>query len=119
MSWFGFGGADKSNESAPAPSGDPYANNSSQWSEPSPSYDSPSSYSAPSGRSLQEEIQLEAQKVEIQGLILQLTTTAFDKCVAKPGSSLSHSEKSCIEATTGKYIEAKGMLMQKLTGAGP
>mmetsp|Transcript_102586 Transcript_102586/g.221382 ORF Transcript_102586/g.221382 Transcript_102586/m.221382 type:complete len:122 (-) Transcript_102586:112-477(-) len=119
MSWFGFGGGNKSSEPAPSSGGDPYASNS-QWSEPSPSnggFDSQSSYSSvQSGRSLQEEIQLEAQKVEIQGLILQLTNTAFDKCVSKPGSSLSHSEKSCIEATTGKYIEAKGLLMQKLTG---
>lgn len=113
MSWFGFGGS-KSSEPSPASSGDQY---NAQWNEPSSgNFDSHNNYSAPSGRSLQEEIQLEAQKVEIQGLILQLTNTAFDKCVSKPGSSLSHSEKSCIEATTGKYIESKGLLMQKLTG---
>lgn len=116
MSWFGLGG-NKTSEPAPS-SVDPYASSSpSQWNDPNSSYDSPSSFSSgSSSRSLQEEIQLEAQKVEIQGLILQLTNTAFDKCVSKPGSSLSYSEKSCIEATTGKYFEAKSLLMQKLTG---
>lgn len=118
MSWFGFGGGDKKDSASAGSVSDPYGGSSSQWNEPSTTFGSPSSsYSAASsGKSFQEEIQLEAQKIEIQGMILQLTATAFDKCVTKPGSSLSSSETSCIEATVGKHIEARALLMQKMVG---
>jgi import inner membrane translocase subunit TIM13 len=113
MSWFG-GGGDTSSSSSSSSSYDS-GSSSSQWSEPS---SGAGNYSAgqTSQQSFQEQIQLEAQKIEIQGLILQLTATAFDKCVTKPSSSLSNSESSCIEATIGKNIEARTLLMQKMTG---
>ena len=116
MSWFGFGGKKDSEPSQPVSAGNydhnPY--DSSSYAEPSAS----AFPSSNSGRSLQEEIQLEAQKIEIQQMILQLTQMAFDKCVNKPSSSLSGSERSCIEGSIGKYIDTKMLISQKLTGGG-
>ena len=121
MSWFGFGGGsggDNNSSTPSASSGDPYDTGRAQWNDTtSSSYSAPSSYTPSAGNSFQEQIQLEAQKIEIQGLILQLTASAFDKCVSKPGSSLTHSESSCIEATVGKNIEARGLLLGKMTGS--
>jgi import inner membrane translocase subunit TIM13 len=117
MSWFGFGGGSDKKDAAPvldrgaADSSFHYeAPHSSSFSEPT------SSFGHSSGRSLQEEIQMEAQKIEIQQMLLQLTQMAFDKCVTKPGSSLSYSESSCIEASVGKYIDTKMFLANKLSG---
>jgi import inner membrane translocase subunit TIM13 len=113
MSWFGFGG---SKSSDPAPSTSDYSS-SSFSSDNHSSFSEPSfSSSASSGHSLQDQIQMEAQKVEVQQMIVQLTVLAFDKCVTKPGSSLSYSEKSCIEASVGKYIDAKVLISNKLMG---
>ena len=94
-------------------SGSSYSNSESSYSDSSSMY---SAGSVGGGRSLQEEIQMEAQKIEVQQMILQLTQMAFDKCVTKPGSSLSGSEKSCIEGSIGKYIDSKMLISNKLSG---
>jgi len=38
----------------------------------------------------------------------------FDKCVTKPGSSLSGSESSCISRCVDRYIEATGIVSRAL-----
>uniref|UniRef100_M1AVU7 Mitochondrial import inner membrane translocase subunit n=2 Tax=Solanum TaxID=4107 RepID=M1AVU7_SOLTU len=38
----------------------------------------------------------------------------FDKCITKPGSSLSGSEGSCISRCVDRYIEATGIISKAL-----
>lgn len=51
-------------------------------------------------------------------LTLQLSQTVrdkcFDKCITKPGSSLSGSEGSCISRCVDRYIEATGIISKAL-----
>jgi import inner membrane translocase subunit TIM13 len=116
--WPFSSGSSKEPETA-SPSTSTFDSGSYSNSDSHSMYNDSSSYSAGSiggGRSLQEEIQMEAQKIEVQQMILQLTQMAFDKCVSKPGSSLSGSEKSCIEGSIGKYIDSKMFITNKLSG---
>uniref|UniRef100_A0A0V0H269 Mitochondrial import inner membrane translocase subunit n=1 Tax=Solanum chacoense TaxID=4108 RepID=A0A0V0H269_SOLCH len=50
--------------------------------------------------------------------LLQLSQTVrdkcFDKCITKPGSSLSGSEGSCISRCVDRYIEATGIISKAL-----
>ncbi|CAK9170721.1 unnamed protein product [Ilex paraguariensis] len=41
----------------------------------------------------------------------------FDKCITKPGSSLSGSESSCISRCVDRYIEATGIISKALFSA--
>lgn len=41
----------------------------------------------------------------------------FDKCITKPGSSLSGSESSCISRCVDRYIEATGIISKALFNA--
>ncbi|GAV75120.1 zf-Tim10_DDP domain-containing protein [Cephalotus follicularis] len=41
----------------------------------------------------------------------------FDKCITKPGSSLSGSESSCISRCVDRYIEATGIVSRALFSA--
>lgn len=38
----------------------------------------------------------------------------FEKCITKPGSSLSGSEQSCISRCVERYIEATGIVSKAL-----
>ncbi|KAK2981960.1 hypothetical protein RJ640_019180 [Escallonia rubra] len=38
----------------------------------------------------------------------------FDKCITKPGSSLSGSESSCVSRCVDRYIEATGIISRAL-----
>nr|GME01840.1 mitochondrial import inner membrane translocase subunit Tim13-like [Ipomoea batatas] len=38
----------------------------------------------------------------------------FDKCITKPGSSLSGGESSCISRCVDRYIEATGIISKAL-----
>lgn len=41
----------------------------------------------------------------------------FEKCITKPGSSLSGSESSCISRCVDRYIEATGIIGRSLFNA--
>ncbi|KAG7017060.1 Mitochondrial import inner membrane translocase subunit TIM13, partial [Cucurbita argyrosperma subsp. argyrosperma] len=43
-----------------------------------------------------------------------LRVKCFDKCITKPGSSLSGSESSCISRCMERYIEATGIVSRAL-----
>lgn len=49
------------------------------------------------GSQLEELVMAEQQKALVQSVIARLAELAFDNCVAKPSSSLSGSEQSCIQ----------------------
>ena len=57
-----------------------------------------------------------AQAAVNQAVVYKMVEIAFDKCVQKPGSSLSSSERSCIRAQTGKFIDASNFIAQGLQG---
>jgi hypothetical protein len=69
------------------------------------------------GSSFEQEVMLEQQKVMIQAVMMKLTEASFDTCVTKPSSSLSSTEKSCISATVGKYLDASEIIVGRLQGA--
>jgi hypothetical protein len=76
--------------------------------------------SAPSGASaaLQETQQIAMaiqQQTLINTTINNLTVKAFEKCVTgKPGSDLSRSEESCVQATTLKWLDTNTFLLKRL-----
>ena len=41
----------------------------------------------------------------------------FEKCITKPGSSLSGGESSCISRCVERYIEATGIISKSLFSA--
>ncbi|KAK7836495.1 mitochondrial import inner membrane translocase subunit tim13, partial [Quercus suber] len=48
------------------------------------------------------------------GLSQTISTKCFDKCITKPGSSMSGSESSCISRCVDRYIEATGIITSTL-----
>ncbi|XP_047975959.1 mitochondrial import inner membrane translocase subunit TIM13-like isoform X1 [Salvia hispanica] len=56
-------------------------------------------------------------KVLLDGLSRLVQTVrgkCFDKCITKPGSSLSGSESSCISRCIDRYMEATGIIGKAL-----
>ena len=54
----------------------------------------------------EQDLMMEQQKAMVQAVMARLTEMSFEQCVSKPSSSLSGSEKSCIQAVTNKYLDA-------------
>ncbi len=125
MSWFGFGGSNKSSDTSSSSSSDFNTvdfNHSDSFSSSNDSSYAPSMYSAPSSgssnnalASLQSGIAAEQERLMIQALIIKLTDMSFEKCIEKPSSSLSGSEQSCIKATVGKYFDASEYVIHKVS----
>jgi hypothetical protein len=69
-----------------------------------------SSGSAPQPRisagGFEQDLAMEQQKAMVQAVMGRLTEMSFEACVSKPSTSLSSSEKSCIQAVTSKYLDA-------------
>ena len=68
------------------------------------------------GSNFENELRLEQQKIMIQQVMFKLTELSFEKCVTKPSSSLSSSEKACIEAVATKYIDASEFVVGQFSG---
>lgn len=51
--------------------------------------------------------------------IQTLRAKCFDKCITKPGSSLSGSESSCISRCMDRYVEATGIISRALFSGPP
>jgi len=68
------------------------------------------------GSNFENELRLEQQKIMIQQVMFKLTELSFEKCVTKPSSSLSSSEKACIEAVANKYIDASEFVVGQFSG---
>jgi hypothetical protein len=52
----------------------------------------------------------------VQAIMFKLTELSFERCVPKPSTSLSGSERACIRATTLKYLETTQLV---ISGMGP
>ena len=115
MGWFGLGGGGEEDKSS----------STSSAFDPGSSFDnsgsidmSGSASSAPmggdraamgaarGGGGFEQDLMMEQQKAMVQAVMARLTEMSFDQCVSKPSSSLSSSEKSCIQAVTNKYLDA-------------
>ena len=59
----------------------------------------------------------EQQRALVQAIMFKLTDLSFDMCVPKPSSSLSSSEKSCINAVATKYLESSQFVVSAMSAA--
>ena len=73
--------------------------------------------SAPAGGGIQEMQQVAMaiqQQAILQSTINALTLKAFETCVTgKPGSDLSRSEESCVEASTFKWLDTNTFIAKR------
>lgn len=63
----------------------------------------------------QRALQVEQQKALIQAVMFKLTDLSFENCIQNPGTALSSSERTCIAAVTGKYLEASEEIAAKIS----
>ena len=116
MSWFGSSGNKSSNDSGSL-GGSSY---SSYDSAPPSSFDySPAPSASSSSRNdtsaLEAELQKAQETVLVRTMLLKITDMAFEVCVPKPSSSLSSSEKSCVNNAVEKYLINTQFVMEKIT----
>jgi hypothetical protein len=101
MGWFGSGGEDKSESSSS--NYDPgYGDSNADMGAPRAA---PQQRMASAG-GFEQDLAMEQQKAMVQAVMGRLTEMSFEACISKPSSSLSSSEKSCIQAVTAKYLDA-------------
>ncbi|OQS04974.1 Mitochondrial Protein Translocase (MPT) Family [Thraustotheca clavata] len=107
MSWFGLG---KSSAPAEEPVSS-FSESSSFMTE----HEAPVANFAPSGSSVNDIIMEEQRKVLVQQAIANMTAIAWDKCsAAKPDSSLSNAEVTCIHNVVASYLDASQFVIRKL-----
>lgn len=63
----------------------------------------------------QELLQLQ-QGALTQAIILKLADMSFEKCIERPSSSFSSSERACIYSSARKFIDASELVVNKLQG---
>ncbi|KAL6501537.1 protein translocase subunit [Orobanche gracilis] len=80
------------------------------------SFSSPSSGSSPniSAEDMMDQLKAQLAQVYAEEFLETVRGKCFDKCITKPGSSLSGSEASCISRCVDRYIEATGMIARVL-----
>ncbi|TVU28022.1 hypothetical protein EJB05_19529, partial [Eragrostis curvula] len=78
------------------------------------SFSSPSSSGNPNPEVIMEQIKTQLAQAYAQELLETVGSKCFEKCVTKPGSSLSGSESSCISRCVDRYIEATGIVSRAL-----
>ena len=54
------------------------------------------------------------QQAIIQDTISNLADKAFEKCITKPGDSLSGREAACVEAVSLKFLDTNQFLVQRM-----
>eukprot|EP00241_Pyramimonas_parkeae_P009115 CAMPEP_0114250006 /NCGR_PEP_ID=MMETSP0058-20121206/14464_1 /TAXON_ID=36894 /ORGANISM="Pyramimonas parkeae, CCMP726" /LENGTH=83 /DNA_ID=CAMNT_0001363627 /DNA_START=48 /DNA_END=299 /DNA_ORIENTATION=+ len=57
-------------------------------------------------RMIMQQVQAEAENAYIQELFTSVREKCIDKCISRPGSSLSSSEQTCLARCCDRYIEA-------------
>ena len=102
MGWFGSSGEDKSNSNSDSTSFDPGANGG--YADMGSSAPAPQQRMSAGG--FEQDLAMEQQKAMVQAVMGRLTEMSFEACVSKPSTSLSSSEKSCIQAVTSKFLDA-------------
>ncbi|KAH8909873.1 hypothetical protein BR93DRAFT_965944 [Coniochaeta sp. PMI_546] len=63
-------------------------------------------------QALIKQILLESNTANARQLIEKMNENCFEKCVPKPGSSISSSEQTCITQCTEKYMAAWNQVHQ-------
>lgn len=64
-------------------------------------------FSNQSQAALQEALVAEQQRLEVQRMVMKMADLCFDRCVNKPGQSLSKSESTCISNCAERYLDSK------------
>lgn len=67
-------------------------------------------------QAIMQQIQQEAAMSNARQLVSSINSNCFDKCVPKPGASLSSSEDSCMSACMEKYMAAWNTAAKTYTG---
>mmetsp|Transcript_23086 Transcript_23086/g.78637 ORF Transcript_23086/g.78637 Transcript_23086/m.78637 type:complete len:117 (-) Transcript_23086:72-422(-) len=100
MSWFGR----KKRDEPPPPSG-------GMLSDGSEAFQAQSAYAAQSTGSRETDAVIGQMRAELQAqytqeLIATIKEKCFALCITKPGSSLSSSERTCLNNCTDRYVDA-------------
>eukprot|EP00924_Labyrinthula_sp_SR-Ha-C_P001480 snap_masked-scaffold_55-processed-gene-1.28-mRNA-1 protein AED:0.18 eAED:0.23 QI:0/-1/0/1/-1/1/1/0/129 len=67
-----------------------------------------------SGYSLQQQLLVEQQNIEVQRVVTKMADVCFRKCVGKPSEKLSGKEQSCISNCARRYIDCQKYTMGRL-----
>ncbi|ESQ27627.1 hypothetical protein EUTSA_v10019387mg [Eutrema salsugineum] len=67
-----------------------------------------------SPEAVMEQMQTQLAQAYAEEFIETLRVKCFDKCITKPGSSLSGGESSCISRCVDRYMEATGIISRAL-----
>lgn len=117
MSWFGFGGGDSKkpdqDRAAEVPVRIDDFDDTSFASGPSSSPSLGHDLGGGSGN-FQEQLAVAQQQMIFQQVMIKLTDLSFERCVTKPGTSLSYSEQTCIQATVGKFVDCSQLILQRV-----
>ncbi|KAK1438524.1 hypothetical protein QVD17_04333 [Tagetes erecta] len=84
------------------------------------SFSSPSSSSPSSQMSTEDfmdQLKVQLAQAYAEEFLETVRGKCFDKCITKPGSSLSGGESSCISRCVDRYIEATGIISRSLFSA--
>ncbi|XP_022892986.1 mitochondrial import inner membrane translocase subunit Tim13-like isoform X2 [Olea europaea var. sylvestris] len=83
------------------------------------SFSSPSAGSLPkfSTEDLMGKLKVQLAQAYAEEFLETVRGKCFEKCITKPGSSLSGSESSCISRCVDRYIEATGIIGRALFNA--
>ncbi|KAJ4711767.1 Mitochondrial import inner membrane translocase subunit Tim13 [Melia azedarach] len=66
---------------------------------------------------LMDKVKAQLAQAYAQEFLETVTGKCFEKCITKPGSSLSGSESSCVSRCVDRYIEATGIIGRALFNA--
>ena len=66
--------------------------------------------------SFEQDVMMMQNQALTQAVLNRLAELSFDRCIERPSSSLSSSEKACIYATSRKFIDTSELVVGKLTG---
>eukprot|EP00045_Choanoeca_perplexa_P020768 m.4999 g.4999 ORF g.4999 m.4999 type:complete len:114 (+) comp7356_c0_seq1:72-413(+) len=100
MSYGGYGGSSSSNSY-----GGPSGNYGSDFNSPSSG-----SMSASQRTQVMSQVQQQVQMSQFTELLQKMSHACFEKCVPKPGTSLSSSEQACIGKCADRFVEAMSMV---------
>lgn len=66
--------------------------------------------SGPSQHDVMSNVRRELQEQQVEELVQTLTDKCFEKCVRKPGASLTSGEQQCIAKSMDRYMEAMALV---------
>ncbi|KAK1408984.1 hypothetical protein QVD17_41195 [Tagetes erecta] len=78
---------------------------------------SSSSSSQMSTEDFMDQLKVQLAQAYAEEFMETVRGKCFDKCITKPGSSLSGGEGSCISRCVDRYVEATGIISKSLFSA--